>query len=169
MLSRSTARERDRDEDPRGGFGQDAARVPGLRARCVLRKKEEQKPVVISTSNRERQDDAPVEYHHTVNDPHPRGKWKCCAAPNGDCRRQRDFVSRAVNRAGACAVRGTRHLDPQTLSVPDARPPFMRLFDDARNRSGDCGYLSGCAGIIKTRRRSVWKGQRGDRRTDADK
>lgn len=58
-------------------------------------------------------------------------------------------------RAGACTGRGTRHRDSQTLYR--MRVPFMRLFDDARNRSEIVATFLAVLELSKTRR-IRWKG-----------
>ena len=113
----------------------------------------------------ERQDDAPVEYHHTVND--------LIRAANKMLRRTKRRLPPPVTSFQGIVGREPAPVEGRVTAILKRflyrmRVPFMRLFDDARNRSEIVANLSGCAGIIQDPPNPFGRGRRGDG-ADADK
>ncbi len=131
---------------PASGSGRDAARVSETQERdCVFAEKNETgRDIYVKPP--ERQDDAPVEYHYTVND--------LIRAANKMLRRTKRRLPPPVTSFQGIVgrepapVEGRVTVNPQALSVPDARAVYAAV-RRCEKPLGDCGYLSGCAGIIQ--------------------
>ena len=142
--------EEDEDgEDPRAGLVEMLLEYQRLKSATAFFAEKNETGRDIYVKPPERQDDAPVEYHHTVND--------LIRAANKMLRRTKRRLPPPVTSfqgivgAGACTGRGTRHRNPQTLSVPDARAVYAAV-RRCEKPLGDCGYLLAVLELSKTRR-----------------
>ena len=97
----------------------------------------------------ERQDDAPVEYHHTVND--------LIRAANKMLRRTKRRLPPPVTSFQGIVGREPAPVEGRVTAILKRflyrmRVPFMRLFDDARNRSEIVATFLAVLELSKTRR-----------------
>ena len=124
-------------EDPRAGLVEMLLEYQRLKSATAFFAEKNETGRDIYVKPPERQDDAPVEYHHTVND-----------------------LIRAANKM----LRHTKRRLPEPAPVEGRvtailkrflyrmRVPFMRLFDDARNRSEIVATFLAVLELSKTRR-----------------
>ncbi len=134
---------------PASGSGRDAARVPETQERdCVFAEKNETgRDIYVKPP--ERQDDTPVEYHHTVND--------LIRAANKMLRRTKRRLPPPVTSFQGIVGREPAPVEGRVTAILKRflyrmRVPFMRLFDDARNRSEIVATFLAVLELSKTRR-----------------
>ena len=122
-------------EDPRAGLVEMLLEYQRLKSATAFFAEKNETGRDIYVKPPERQDDAPVEYHHTVND--------LIRAANKMLRRTKRRLPPPVEgRVTAILKRFLYRM----------RVPFMRLFDDARNRSEIVATFLAVLELSKTRR-----------------
>ena len=143
------------DLDVAGDFIAMAAQLVYIKSRMLLPKHEEDEAGEdpragdIYVKPPERQDDAPVEYHHTVND--------LIRAANKMLRRTKRRLPPPVTSFQGIVGREPAPVEGRVTAILKRflyrmRVPFMRLFDDARNRSEIVATFLAVLELSKTRR-----------------
>ena len=142
--------EEDEDgEDPRAGLVEMLLEYQRLKSATAFFAEKNETGRDIYVKPPERQDDAPVEYHHTVND--------LIRAANKMLRRTKRRLPPPVTSFQGIVGREPAPVEGRVTAILKRflyrmRVPFMRLFDDARNRSEIVATFLAVLELSKTRR-----------------
>ena len=142
--------EEDEDgEDPRAGLVEMLLEYQRLKSATAFFAEKNETGRDIYVKPPERQNDAPVEYHHTVND--------LIRAANKMLRRTKRRLPPPVTSFQGIVGREPAPVEGRVTAILKRflyrmRVPFMRLFDDARNRSEIVATFLAVLELSKTRR-----------------
>ena len=136
-------------EDPRAGLVEMLLEYQRLKSATAFFAEKNENGRDIYVKPPERQDDAPVEYHHTVND--------LIRAANKMLRRTKRRLPPPVTSFQGIVGREPAPVEGRVTAILKRflyrmRVPFMRLFDDARNRSEIVATFLAVLELSKTRR-----------------
>ena len=142
--------EEDEDgEDPRAGLVEMLLEYQRLKSATAFFAEKNETGRDIYVKPPERQDDAPLEYHYTVND--------LIRAANKMLRRTKRRLPPPVTSFQGIVGREPAPVEGRVTAILKRflyrmRVPFMRLFDDARNRSEIVATFLAVLELSKTRR-----------------
>ena len=136
-------------EDPRAGLVEMLLEYQRLKSATAFFAEKNETGRDIYVKPPERQDDAPVEYHHPVND--------LIRAANKMLRRTKRRLPPPVTSFQGIVGREPAPVEGRVTAILKRflyrmRVPFMRLFDDARNRSEIVATFLAVLELSKTRR-----------------
>ena len=131
------------EEDPRAGLVEMLLEYQRLKSATAFFAEKNENGRDIYVKPPERQNDAPVEYHHTVND--------LIRAANKMLRRTKRRLPPPVTSFQGIVGREPAPVEGRVTAILK-RVPFMRLFDDARNRSEIVATFLAVLELSKTRR-----------------
>lgn len=136
-------------EDPRAGLVEMLLEYQRLKSATAFFAEKNETGRDIYVKPPERQDDAPVAYHHTVND--------LIRAANKMLRRTKRRLPPPVTSFQGIVGREPAPVEGRVTAILKRflyrmRVPFMRLFDDARNRSEIVATFLAVLELSKTRR-----------------
>ena len=136
-------------EDPRAGLVEMLLEYQRLKSATAFFAEKNETGRDIYVKPPERQNDAPVEYHHTVND--------LIRAANKMLRRTKRRLPPPVTSFQGIVGREPAPVEGRVTAILKRflyrmRVPFMRLFDDARNRSEIVATFLAVLELSKTHR-----------------